>query len=126
MIPRIQEHFRNDPSWLIVEQPIYDKDGKIVRDRFVETNKEAEIKNEGIRNPHHKYISLEAERKRLGTISFGQNYLLIPYVRGMVIVQRHLINKLDCKDFYFDKIRIGLDTAISKKQESDRVAFTVT
>ena len=126
MIPRIQEHFKDDPSWLIVEQPIYDKEWKIVWDRFVETDAEALIKNEGILNPHRRFISLESERRRLGTISFGQNYLLIPYVRGMVIVQRHLINKLDCKDFYFDKIRIGLDTAISKKQESDRVAFTVT
>lgn len=123
---RLREHVKNDKNWVIIRQPIYDKEWKIVWDRFVETDAEAMEKNDGILNPHRRFISLESERRRLGTISFGQNYLLIPYVRGMVIVQRHLINKLDCKNFYFDKIRIGLDTAISKKQESDRVAFTVT
>jgi hypothetical protein len=44
----------------------------------------------------------------------------------MVIVPLHLINKVNVDGFYFDKVRIGIDTAISKKTESDRVGMTVT
>ena len=126
LIPRLRQHFENDEDWLIIRQPIYDQDWKIVWDRFVETNAEAEEKNQWIKNPHFMYVSLEKERERLGSISFGQNYLLQPYVRWMVIVPLHLINKVNVDGFYFDKIRIGIDTAISKKTESDRVGMTVT
>lgn len=126
LIPRIREHFKDDPDWLIVRQPIYDANWKIVWSKFVETDAEAKEINQFIRNPHHKVVSLETERRRLGSISFGQNYLLIPYKRGMTIIPRHLINKVNLDGFYFDKVRVGIDTAISKKQGSDRVAMTAT
>jgi len=49
----------------VIFLPIYDDFGRIVWDRFVETDKEAEEKNRGITEGNKKYTSLESERRRL-------------------------------------------------------------
>lgn len=65
LVPRFEEHIKNDPSRVIINLAIYDEAGKIVWNRFVETDAEAEKLNEGITDSNKKYTSLEAERRRL-------------------------------------------------------------
>lgn len=65
IVPRFEDHIRNDPAWEVIVLPIYDSQGHIVRDRFVETDKEAQELNKGIIEVNKRYTSLETERRRL-------------------------------------------------------------
>lgn len=127
IVPRFEEHIKNDPAWQVIVLPIYDKQGQIVWDRFVETDKEAKELNKGIIEVNKRYTSLETERRRLGAISFGQNYLLEPYLQGQHIITRDMIQwDNNCKSYKFDKIKIGVDPAVSEKTGADRFAICVT
>ena len=125
LVPRFEEHIKNDKNREIITLPIYE-DWKIVRDRFVETDEEAERLNEWITDSNKKYTSLETERRRLWSISFNQNYLLIPYVIWQHIITRDMI-KYVSKDQLpqFTKIQIWVDPAVSEKEWSDRFAICV-
>ncbi len=125
IVPRFEEHIKNDKNWECIILPIYE-DWKIVRDRFVETDEEADELNYGIIDSNKKYTSLETERRRLWTISFNQNYLLIPYVLWQHIITRDMIQYIDRKDLpKFDKIQLWVDPAVSEKEWSDRFAISV-
>lgn len=127
LVPRFREHIKNDKNREIIRIPIYDKDGKIVRDRFVETDKEAEELNEGILDSNRKITSLESERRRLGSISFSQNYLLVPYVLGQHVISRDMIQwDKNCRNYEFDFIQIWVDPAVSEKEGSDEYAINIT
>ena len=127
LVPRFEEHIKGDQNRETIILPIYDDKGEIVRDRFVETDEEAEELNKDITDSNKKYTSLETERRRLGTISFSQNYLLQPYVLGQHIITRDMIQyDTDCINYKFDKIKIGVDPAVSEKEGTDRYAITVT
>ena len=126
IVPRFEEHIKDDPNWIIFDVSIYDNDGNITWDRFVETDEEMERLNAGVLESNRKYTSLETERRRLGSISFDQNYMLIPYTKGQRIVTRDMIIKESCSDYGFDYIQIGVDPAISEKTGTDRFAITVT
>lgn len=65
IVPRFEEHIKNDPAREVIVLPIYDSQGQIVRDRFVETDKEAQELNKGIIEVNKRYTSLETERRRL-------------------------------------------------------------
>lgn len=65
IVPRFEDHIRNDPAREVIVLPIYDSQGQIVRDRFVETDKEAQELNQGIIEVNKRYTSLETERRRL-------------------------------------------------------------
>ena len=126
LVPRFREHIKEDKNREIIRIPIYDEEGNIVRDRFVETDEEAEKLNEGIYDSNKKITSLESERRRLGTISFNQNYLLIPYVKGQHVITRDMIKyDRNCRNYDFDRIYIGVDPAVSEKEGSDYFAITV-
>jgi len=126
IVPRFEEHIKNDPAWQVIVLPIYDKQGQIVWDRFVETDKEAQELNQGIYEVNKRYTSLETERRRLGAISFGQNYLLEPYLQGQHIITRDMIQwDSNCKSYKFDKVQIGVDPAVSEKTGSDRFGICV-
>ena len=127
LVPRFEEHIKNDPSRVIINLAIYDEAGKIVWNRFVETDAEAEKLNQWITDSNKKYTSLEAERRRLWSISFSQNYLLIPYVLGQHIIKRSMIQyDMNCKDYKgFEKIQIWVDPAASENQWTDYFAFAV-
>lgn len=126
LVPRFEEHIKNDSSWEVIILPIYDEQHNIVRDRFVETDEEAEKLNVWITDSNKKYTSLETEKRRLWSISFNQNYLLIPYAQWWHIITRDMI-KYDpnCLSYWFDRIQIGVDPAISEKEWTDRFAITV-
>lgn len=133
LVPRFREHIQNNEHWNIFRIPIYDKEWKIVWNRFVETDAEADELNKWIEDLSKKYVSLEAEKKQLGSVSFAQNYLLIPYVAAQHLITKDLIQYIDERDeelmykssSYFNKIQIGVDPAISTKEKSDRFAITV-
>lgn len=121
LVPRFREHIQNDKSREVVRIPIYDEKWKIVWNRFVETDKEAEELNEWITDSNKKITSLESERRRLWSISFSQNYLLIPYVLWQHVITRDMIQyDTNCLGYSFDKIQIWVDPAISEKEWSDR------
>lgn len=125
LVPRFEEHIKNDSNRVSIILPIYE-DWEIVWDRFVETDEEAEELNYGIIDSNKKYTSLETERRRLWTISFNQNYLLIPYVLWQHIITRDMIQYIDRKDLpKFDKIQLWVDPAVSEKEWSDRFAISV-
>lgn len=124
LVPRFREHIKNDQDWEIIRIPIYDENWKINRDRFVETDKEAEKLNKN-KESNKKYLSLETEKRRLWTISFNQNYLLIPYTRGEHIITRDMIQYSNYS-WPFDKIQLWIDPAISEKEGSDRFWITVS
>lgn len=127
LVPRFREHIKNDKNWISIRIPIYDKDNHIVRNRFVETDKEAEILNEWIIDSNKKYTSLESERRRLWSISFNQNYLLIPYVIWQHIISRDMIQyDENCRWYEFDFIQIWVDPAVSEKEWSDEYAINIT
>ena len=111
LVPRFEEHIKNDPSREVIILPIY-QNWKIVRDRFVETDKEAKELNKNIPELYKRYTSLETERKRLGIISFNQNYLLIPYVLGQHIITRDMI-QYDNNKYEYDKIQIWVDWTVA-------------
>lgn len=126
LVPRFREHIKNDKNWISIRLPIYDKEWKIVWNRFVETDEEAEKLNEWITDIHRRYTSLEWERRRLGSISFSQNYLLVPYVLGQHIITRDMIQwDNECRNYNFDYIQIWVDPAISEKEWSDEYAINV-
>ena len=125
LVPRFREHIKNDKNWLSIRIPIYE-DNKIVWDRFVETDEEALKLNEWIKESNKKYTSLETERRRLWTISFNQNYMLIPYVLGQHIITRDMIQyDNNCLSYTFDRIVIWVDPAISTKEWADNFAISV-
>ena len=127
IVPRFEEHIKEDKSRVVINLPIYDSKHKIVWNRFVETDKEAEKLNQWIREVAKRYVSLETERKRLWSISFNQNYLLIPYSNWQHIITRDMILRDDrCKTYNYDSIVIWVDPAVSEKEWTDRFAITVT
>lgn len=126
LVPRFEEHIKNDKNWEVIILPIYDN-WKIVWDRFVETDIEADELNEWITDSNRKYTSLETEKRRLWSVSFGQNYLLIPYSKWWNIITRDMIRyDNDCINYWFDRIQIWVDPAISEKEWTDRFAITVS
>lgn len=127
IVPRFEEHIKDDPSRTIINLPIYDESNNIVWNRFVETDEEANKLNEWIRDSNRKYTSLETERRRLWSISFWQNYLLIPYIQGQHIIKRHMIQyDVNCMNYTdFKKVQIWVDPASSEKEQSDLFAMTV-
>lgn len=127
IVPRFEEHIKNDPTREIINLPIYDEHKNIVWNRFVETDAEAEKLNKWIREIAKKYVSLETERRRLGSISFNQNYLLIPYMNWQHIITRDMIQRdHNCKGYKYDSIVIGVDPAVSEKEGTDKFAICVT
>lgn len=127
LVPRFREHIKNDKNWITIRIPIYDENNHIVRSRFVETDKEAEKLNEWIRDSNRKYTSLESERRRLWSISFNQNYMLIPYVIWQHIISRDMIQyDENCRWYEFDFIQIWVDPAVSEKEWSDEYAINIT
>ena len=127
LVPRFREHIAKDKNRITIRIPIYDKDNHIVRNRFVETDKEAEKLNEWIRDSNRKYTSLESERRRLWSISFNQNYMLIPYVLWQHIISRDMIQyDENCRWYEFDFIQIWVDPAVSEKEWSDEYAINIT
>lgn len=126
LVPRFREHIKNDKSREIVRIPIYDDKWKIVWNRFVETDEEAEKLNKDIEDSNRKITSLESERRRLWSISFSQNYLLVPYVLWQHVITRDMIQyDPNCLRYDFDRVQIGIDPAISEKEWSDRFAICV-
>lgn len=126
LVPRFEEHIQWDPTWEIIVLPIYDEQWNIVWDRFVESDEEAIELNKWITDSNKKYTSLETEKRRLGSISFWQNYLLEPYVQGQHVITRDMIMyDNNCLSYSFDKIFIWVDPAISKKEWSDAFAISV-
>jgi len=126
VVRRMEEHIKDDKRWVIIKQPIYDENWNIVRpERYVETDAEAEEINSKLNDNRLKVISLETERRQLGSISFAQNYLLIPYVKGTRIITMEHIQYEDCSGYEFDSVQCWVDPAISQKDWSDSFAFTV-
>ena len=120
LVPRFREHIKNDKNWLSIRIPIYDND-KIVWNRFVATDEEALKLNVWIKESNKKYTSLETEKRRLWTISFNQNYMLIPYVLGQHIITRDMIQyDENCRNYQFDFIQIWVDPAVSEKEWSEK------
>lgn len=124
LVPRFREHVKNSKDWEVIRLPIK-LNNEIVRDRFVETDKEAEKLNAWISESNKKYVSLETEKRRLWTISYNQNYLLLPYTRGEHIITRDMIQYSNYS-WPFDKIQLWIDPAISEKEGSDRFWITVS
>ena len=125
LVPRFEEHIKNDKNREIIILPIYNN-WKIVWDRFVETDDEADKLNEWITDSNKKYTSLETEKRRLWSISFWQNYLLVPYSKWWNIITRDMIRyDNDCINYWFDRIQIWVDPAISEKEWTDRFAISV-
>lgn len=126
LVPRFREHIEKDKNRVSIRIPIYDEKWKIVWNRFVETDQEAEELNEWITEIHKRFTSLESERRRLWSISFNQNYLLIPYVLWQHIITRDMIQyDPECRNYTFDYIQIWVDPAISEKEWSDEYAINV-
>ena len=123
LVPRFREHIQNSKDWEVIRLPIK-VNNQIVWNRFVETDEEAKSLNEWITESNRKYISLESEKRRLWSISYNQNYLLIPYSKGEHIITRDMIQYSDYS-WPFDKIQIGVDPAISEKEGTDRFWITV-
>ena len=127
IVPRFEEHIKNDSSRVIINLPIYDEHKNIVWNRFVETDEEAEKLNEWIREVAKRYVSLETERKRLWSISFNQNYLLIPYANWQHIITSDMIQiDHECRSYKYDSVVIGVDPAVSEKEWTDRFAVCAT
>lgn len=126
LVPRFREHIKKDENRTIIRIPIYDENNEIVWSRFVETDEEAERLNEWIRDSNRKITSLESERRRLWTISFNQNYMLVPYVNWQHVISRDMIQyDSECVNYKFDKIQIWVDPAVSEKEWSDEYAINV-
>ena len=123
LVPRFREHIQNSKDWEVIRLPIK-VNNQIVWNRFVETDEEAKSLNEWITESNKKYISLESEKRRLWSISYNQNYLLIPYSKGEHIITRDMIQYSDYS-WPFDKIQIGVDPAISEKEGTDRFWISV-
>ena len=123
LVPRFREHVKNSKDWEVIRLPIK-VNNEIVWNRFVETDEEAKSLNEWITGSNRKYISLESEKRRLWSISYNQNYLLIPYSKGEHIITRDMIQYSDYS-WPFDKIQIGVDPAISEKEGTDRFWIAV-
>lgn len=125
LVPRFEEHIKNDKNWEIIILPIYNN-WKIVRDRFVETDDEADKLNKWITDSNKKYTSLETEKRRLWSISFWQNYLLVPYSKWWNIITRDMIRyDNNCINYWFDRIQIWIDPAISEREWAHRFAITI-
>lgn len=123
--PRIREDYRNNATRKIHSQWIYDKDWNITRDRFVETDIEADEYNKDIQDPRKKRISLEAKRKKLAEISFAQNFLWKPFAFWNTLIKRDNIQKTDIVP-ELDYIEVGIDPAFSEKNKSDEFSITIT
>lgn len=125
-VPTLKKHFETTQKskvkvfWV----PIRSK-WKIMWNRFVATDNEADELNKNIENDRDKYVSLESKRRDQGSIWFGQNFNLIAYVRWQKI-----ISKSDIK-YWYDipekcRIVIWIDPAYSEKTLSDSIWITVT
>lgn len=127
IVPRFEEHIKNDPSREIINLPIYDDQKNIVWNRFVETDAEAEKLNKWIGEVAKRYVSLETERRRLWSISFNQNYLLIPYANWQHIITADMIQiDHNCRSYKFEKVVVWVDPAVSEKEWTDKFAICVT
>ena len=126
LVPRFREHIKNDENRTIIRIPIYDENHEIVWNRFVETDEEAQRLNEWITDSNKKITSLESERRRLWTISFNQNYMLVPYVNWQHVITRDMIQyDSECMNYKFDRIQLWVDPAVSEKEWSDEYAINV-
>lgn len=125
-VPSLKKHFESDvKSWVKVFWiPIRQK-WKIVWDRFVATDKQAEEMNINILNDRDKFVSLETRKRDQGTIWFNQNYNLIAYKKWQKIIKDS-----DIKHYYAlpknYKVVFGIDPAFSEKTGSDSIWLTIT
>lgn len=125
-VPRLKKHFESDEKsrvkvfWIPIRQK-----WKIVWDRFVATDKQADDLNKDIVDVRDKYVSLESRKREQGTIWFSQNYNLIAYKKWQKIIR-----DTDIKHYYSlptnYKVVFGIDPAFSEKTWSDGMWLTVT
>lgn len=125
-VPRLKKHFQSSPElWVkIYWIPIRQK-GKIVWDRFVATDAEAEKLNKDIVNSKAKFIPLEMKRRMQWSIWYNANFNLVAYKKGQKIIKESDIK-------YYTKlpnnyrIVIGIDPAFSLKTNTDPIGIWVT
>lgn len=131
---KLKQHYSNNPDFKMYWVPIRDK-WKIVWERFVSTDKEAERKNKEVIKAFNEswesvdesflFISLEAKRRDQWTISFNQNFNLIPYRKWQKIIK-------DSDIRHYSKlpnnyvITFWIDPAFSEKTWSDGMWLTIT
>lgn len=133
-VMRLKKHYSNNPDFKLYWIPIRQK-WKIVWDRFVATDKEAEEKNKKIRKHFEAiwepiddtffYVSLESKRRDQGSIAYNQNFNLIAYKKW-----QRIIKDSDIKYYYNlpknHKIIFWIDPAFSEKTWSDGMWLTIT
>lgn len=125
-IPRLRKHFESDEknSVKIFWIPIRIK-WKIVWDRYVSTDKEANELNKNIKILKNQYISLEKKRREQGAIWFNQNFNLVAYKKWQRIIKESDIKTyINLPKNY--KIVFGIDPAFSQKTGSDSIWLTIT
>lgn len=126
VVPRLKKHFESDEKnkvsifWIPIR-----KKGKIMWNRFVATDKEAEEKNIWIIDPRAKFVSLESRRREQGSIGYSQNYNLIPYRAGQSIIKNSDIRYYGNLPNNVKNV-IGIDPAFSEKTNTDPIGITVT
>lgn len=125
-VPSLKKHFWSDEKsgvkvfWIPIR-----KKWKIMWNRFVATDKEAEEKNKNILDVRDKFISLETRRREQWAIWYNQNYNLIAYKKWQRIISDSMIkNYFSLPKNY--KIVIGIDPAFSEKTWTDPIWITVT
>ena len=101
---RLEKDFLNSEEWIIRRQALIDN-WNITWNRFTEED-------------------IEKRKALLWTISFNQNYLLIPYSWWDSIIKRHQIKWFN-EFLNFDFIIIWIDPAISENNRSDSFAISM-
>lgn len=122
---RIKEDYQSNDKREILSQWIYWDDWKIVWERFVETDEEANKYNIDIKDDKSKKISLQSKRKQLWDTSFNQNFLGKPFTFGDRLIKRQNI-KMFGEKMEFDYIEVWIDPAFSEKTKSDEFSITIT
>ena len=102
---RLEKDYWNNSDWIIRKKALIE-DWKITWDRFTDED-------------------IEKRKALLWSVSFNQNYLLIPYSWGDAIIKRHQI-KYYTWSYIFDSVIIAIDPAISEKTKSDSFWIVVT
>lgn len=128
-VPTINHtHWSTVVNWKVRDHNI----GKTNRDRFVQTEEEARVKNEIFQRETKlsmkPFVALDFLLKDLWLISFNQNHRLEPYIDGTTIVKDYMIKVVESMrpNEHTYTSTLWIDPAFSEKTNTDPIWLTIT
>lgn len=117
----LENRVKELPNWRVYDIPVI-KDGEITwKDKYVRTDLEAEIANQGITEARKKRVSLESKLKLLGWQVYNREMLNTPLTENEIEFKKQWYKYIPRNELGAMRTRkfLAIDPAISEKDHAD-------